>query len=262
MTEITNDDTGMDVPQEQVDEERERVTPLFVEVYGNLATIELDKLFDKALKGWGRAPKTFKSRVDRLVQLRLNSKGNTGPEAKKTSQQNKKVKDLGENRHYKGKLGGAVFGKLNKDEQRYWLERERYYFEEFEFNLSSDYSILSHLIFDEILMQRLQEMQFKNLNENYSRRISECHDRILGAQKTLGIQREQRKSGRKKEGSISDLSIDLEEKLILRDKELKEEDEKEKEFTKAKDNRKREYRGVVTENVIRDSDIEKLVEGL
>lgn len=253
-------------PQEVVDDYRAKL----VNDFKTTANFDGDpeavaaEIIEKALKGWGRAPKEFKDRIDRLVRLRANSKSLQ----KKPVDKNKikeRNKSLLEDRAYTGQFTDSLLSQLNPMEQQHYLEREKFYVEEFEFNMSSDLALLNNMLMEEIIIRRIQLEILKSGggDKEMSQRLSEAQKRHMEALKSLGITRDQRKHEKGKgEGSVAALSKDLDEKLALRKKELENEQAVEAKYLESQKQRDPVFRGIHTENSIRDADIDNLVQGM
>ena len=252
----------MEISETEISQARKKLISHFLEVLESedQATVKTEEIILKALEGWDQAPKTFKARINKLAKFgpdspKGDSKSRTQAEEKKLHQ---KVDELYNKRKYKGNLD-ILFTAYNLVERKYFLEREIYYYTEFEFNQSSDFAVLFSLLADEVRLYRLHTLQAQEPEENYSKQITDAHQRILTGQKALGITKDQRDSlNKKSEGSVSELSIDLDKKLKLREKEKDKEIEKENYFDDLKENREKEYNGIKTITSITDADLKLL----
>jgi hypothetical protein len=232
---------------------------------------EADIMIRKALAGWVRAPEKFEDRIKRLVMLKFVQL-EPRPDRKELFLKKKLAQKshlLSENRGYKGGFSDPILSKFNPKEKLYYLERERYYIEEFDFNYSSDFSLLKNMIVEEIIIARTQEDLLNTRSghdvqrKNLSQALNDAQRRHLEALKALGITRDQRSHQLgKNEGNVADLAKNLDEKLALRKQNKIKEKDKESVYESRKKERKEEYKGISTENVIRDSDIENLVKGV
>lgn len=252
------------VPKEVFDTEKENLIKNLSKdpEFGEKAVLWADDMLAKATRGWYRAPATFEERINRLYQLKLNSSAIKVKRQFERSANYSNTAQLMQDRDYNGKLTDSIFKKLDDKEKEYWLEREKYYFDEFDFNKSSDFSILVGLIADEILMQRLKIRQLvSNTKEDLSKQLSECQSRMINSQKILGITKVQRNlEGSRKEGSVAELSLSLDEKLKTREKEKNKERDLINELKEKKSQRDIEYRGIRAINAIRESDVQRLTE--
>jgi len=257
---------NLQVPSEILDKARKELIEIYKEhpKFNENPEAKAEETLQKALAGWPRAPKSFQERINRLAGLQANpraAKDNAAKAAKdKLLDENKK---LMETRGYRGKLTNSIFNQLNDEEKNLWLERERYYFNEFEFNTSSDYATLLMLLFDEILMQRMAADKLANPALQMDRGLTDCHKRILDSHKALGIQKTQRDSVEgDDEGSLAAIAASLDKKKVLRAKRKEAERKEEEEFLELRKDRDNKYRDIKTGNIIRDGDVQKLIEGL
>lgn len=133
-------------------------------------------------------PKTPEGKARALQNLR--------PAASKTDKQLKLTKHAG----YLKEL-------LNDGEREFYEARKAKYIEDFELNESSDDSILTMCLMEEVIYRRLMLYQGENPSKSIDRPLKECQDRLLKALKALGMTREQRQ-GQKVTvtHSISDLA--------------------------------------------------------
>ena len=237
--------------------------------YKDKAKYMAEKVIQCALNGtnlegdrWNRAPKSFDNRIERLSKLGAHSV--RGPSKGKVAASEKKIwketKELKENRRYQGQIATPLLDSLDNKQRKFFLEREKYYYEEFEFNQSSDYVTLMGLIADELLYQKLYQDQLQTPNDKISKQLSESHARIVKAQEILGITRKQRESLNKKvEGSVSDLSLDLNRKLKEREKRKGIEKRQNEYFEAQKADRNEEFKGIKVGNRISNADLKKLI---
>jgi hypothetical protein len=261
----------LEVSQATLSKYRELLIEHFSEMpkYSNEPEKQAEIVIQSAISGnkldgteWRRAPKSFRDRIEKLAKLGANSaKG-----ASKTSvaAKQKKIwtetKKLINERKYKGSISQPILSNLTPEGKKYFLERENFYYDEFEFNQSSDYVTLMGLIADELLYQKLYEMQLKEPSDKLSKQLSETHNRLVKSQEILGITRKQRESENTKfEGSISDLSVEIDRKLEEREKAKKLEIQQENYLMQAREEREEEFMGIKTGNRISDADLKKLV---
>jgi len=111
-----------------------------------------------------------------------------------------------------------ILKKLKSPDRKFWLAREKFYRNEFDFNDSSDFALLMELLSDELEHKRIVEMRLTTDEPDdlvaLSRSATECFNRLEKAQRSLGITREQRKDELDDgEGDIAALSVNLDKKL-------------------------------------------------
>ncbi len=196
---------------------------------GTPAEIELkiEKTIDKALWGWPNASKEFSVRIVQL--LGPNSKAVKRRLMKKLKYKNdKKIKDPELSKFDEYLIKNNVH--LSDEEKTYMAERYYTYKEDFEFNQSSDRALLDTIVVDEIIMKRLEVNRLSRISldddlEKLTKDISERYRRNLDA---LGVSRKQRvEYDQNIEGNVSQLSINVEEKLV-KIKEVSDEKKKKK----------------------------------
>lgn len=110
------------------------------------------------------------------------------------------------------------------EERKFWQEREQYYTSEFEFNNSADWSMLQQLLLEELVQRRLTILMLRSPDDqSAAERMKDSYDRLLKAQKALGISREQRESmGHETDGNIGQLVLLYEKKKkIIEEQERK-----------------------------------------
>jgi hypothetical protein len=110
-----------------------------------------------------------------------------------------------------------ILKKLKSPDRRFWMARERYYRQEFDFNESSDFALLMELLSDELEHKRIIDMRLACDDPDsmaaLSRSATECFNRMEKALKALGITREQRKDELDTgDGDIASLSMSLDQK--------------------------------------------------
>jgi hypothetical protein len=124
---------------------------------------------------------------------------------------------------------------LRAPDKRFWKQREDYYRREFDFNSSSDFSLLIEVISNEIKIHKIHEMEFAELEKTIdpeddesgpdpqkllalSKMTAEAHKQLQDSLKALGVTRDQRKEELESgEGDIASLSLSLDKKERARE---------------------------------------------
>jgi hypothetical protein len=188
----------------------------------NGKTIEekIEEVMEACKKGWDCAPKNFIKRVEwktkwncTAVQQRFDYKENYSNA--KQIQLQKDLKTATKNKNlYPGGSGTDMRKMLTiPEEKKFWIEREEYYRDEFDFNNSSDYPLLLQLLLEELTQWRLARRRIINPDDEVEFLITQSYKRLIDAQKALGITREQREGSNKEtEGNIAQLAKLYEEK--------------------------------------------------
>jgi hypothetical protein len=199
---------------------------------------QITNVVEKAKLGWTCAPKTFLGRVSVVSKW---STGSIKTHKKYTPSyyNEKQLKLQDEIRHpkktnYPGLSAKDLRKLLPAEEQKFWLERESFYIEEFEFNNSSDWALLQQVITEELSQRRLTQTILSNPNANNDNKVDASNKRMIAALKALGITREQREAANNEtEGNIAQLSKKYEEKMKYIDK-LEEKQRLEEELMQSK----------------------------
>lgn len=244
---------------DEVEIQRERI----LEFYTNLPKFTGDpiaktnEVLESCKKGWRNSPLTFEGRVSFKIN-NIKRVKNWGHKRKKEKaeeiareniitdamelqkDQNSDKEKSSLDKYIDTQLGrSAILGSLSEKDRRFFEQRERYYRTEFEFNNSSDFSMLLEVIADELKIQKIHEMEFEELKEDnprqdrllgFSRMVTDAHQRLERSLRGLGVTRDQRKDElNKAEGDIAQLVLAYEKKkqaIELIEKEYKtEEDE-------------------------------------
>lgn len=246
-------------PIEELEAERERI----LEFYTNLPKFTGDpiaktnEVLESCKVGWRNAPHSFKTRVDfkiknvgRMQNWGANRKKEKAEEVQRENIINEAI-DIQEKQNEPEKkktkldeyidtqLGrAAIVSSLSEKDRKFFEQRERYYRSEFEFNNSSDFSLLIEVIADELKIQKIHEMEFEELKQDIpshgklmglSKMVTEAHQRLERSLRGLGVTRDQRKDELDKaEGDITQLVIQYEKKkqaIDLLEKEQKQEED-------------------------------------
>lgn len=212
-----------------------------VEVY-------VDRIIDFCKAGWAYAPKTFLGRI--TTKTGWSSTGDLKPRAAnlnseviqietpdgltkefKVAKENKvqeEIIKLERSKSYPGLSLEELEAFLpDLSERKFWLEREKYYMEEFDFNFSSDYALLQQLLMEELTQRRIIKSRTSNPNDTRGENsANDVYKRMIDAQKALGITRSQREGAMSQsEGNIAQLSVIYNKKKKFLDKIKKEREE-------------------------------------
>lgn len=125
---------------------------------------------------------------------------------------------------------------IGDDERALYAKKKQEYEEDFEFNNSSDQSILSQILMVEIELFRLRKRQLEYYqNSDKDKKLTDPSDKILkktgelqGLIKTLGADRKLRRGGKDDKGSdVASLSADFEKRKAVAQRRRQEEQEEE-----------------------------------
>jgi len=187
---------------------------------------KINEVIEKAKKGWKCAANAFVPRVELLTKW--NSAGIKNLFGKndnyKVAQQAKTAEKV---REATKKMGGTtdkfeLARLLTGEEKKIFLERHQVYMEEFEINESSDWSLLMQILLEEIRQYRLARQSILHPEDDIELSLNESYKRMIAAQKSLGVTREQRESANKEsEGNIAQLVKQYEEKKAFIEKRKK-----------------------------------------
>lgn len=212
---------------------------------------DVEKILQDCIKGWPKAPKSFAKRVqkraklygtdgegiDNLIQNKAGRpKGRKSPSKPRANPTLSRMKARMEafSKSYE-----SFTKQLNEAQRAYFVDRLEFYIGEFDFNMSSDLSLLMQLIMDELHISELQVAMVtaEKTSEKISitKAINVLTENVIGLQKILGVTREQRQKGMSgKEGSIAQISMSYEEKLTAIEKIARKEEEQERLLLQAK----------------------------
>lgn len=164
--------------------------------------------------GWERAPKSFEKRIS------YKSGWNNPIRFKKSS----KIitKEEGEDHNSYSMMDFKSI--LSDDEKEFYTQRLKQYFDDFEFNDSSDKPLVERLIIEEVVYRRLMILQLRqtsgkkirelDANADIATQLSDSHKRMSELQKQLGISRMQRADEiNKGANSVAEMAMMLDEKL-------------------------------------------------
>lgn len=111
-------------------------------------------------------------------------------------------------------FGGEFLELFDPAELNFYNRRKSMYLREFEFNSSSDLSLLEAVLSDEILLRRLTNAQLQGKKDFVDRNIDEIQKRLRETQKSLGVTRAQRVADdTNQKGNVAQLSESLDKKL-------------------------------------------------
>jgi hypothetical protein len=202
---------------------------------------QINNIIEECKNGWVCCPKTFIKRVEWKTKwnssaLRTRLDYQDSYYNAKQIQLQKDLKKTEDSGLYPGVSAISLRKKLNPEERKFWQEREAYYRKEFEFNDSSDWSLLMQVLLEELTQKRLVERRLADPYDDIEFPLSESYKRLLNAQRALGITRDQRENAANEtEGNIAQLSVIFEEKEKLIGK-IRERDRIEEEAMMAKKN--------------------------
>lgn len=185
---------------------------------GITATQQIANVIEECKKGWPCASKTFIKRVEWKTKWNTASLA-TRFDSEDTYFNAKQVqlqKDLksADKDLFPGVSASDLRKTLQPEERKFWQEREAFYKKEFEFNLSSDWSLLLQVLLEELTQYRLVRRRMIDPFDDIEFPLSESYKRLINAQKALGITREQREnSANETEGNIAQASVLYEEKI-------------------------------------------------
>lgn len=188
---------------------------------------KIDEVIEKAKVGWSCASKNFIKRVELLTKW--NSAAIKQVFGAQNNYHNaaqvriaEEIKEAEEDLT-PGLDAESLRGMLTGKEKKVWVQREKKYRTEFEFNDSSDWPLLLQVLTEEIHQLRLVERRLKHNEADLDIELNESYKRMNAALKALGLTREQRESATKEtDGNIAQLVKQFEEKerFIEKRKEL------------------------------------------
>lgn len=129
-----------------------------------------------------------------------------------------------------------ILESLDPSERRFWKERKVKYENEFNFNESSDRSLLFQLITEELIQQRLMIKKLTDPEAATDSEMTNSMARLQKCMESLGITRKQRQAAKEDtiEGSISKLAGELDKKIKTISAKEKKDEEEEIAYTKLK----------------------------
>lgn len=208
--------------EDEISFHKQRITPVIkARSKKDDVSNEVDSVIEDCINGWPNAPKSFANRITRRAKL-YGIDGENTNNLKKPANKKKDIDGFLSRRSKKLEKFMALYDpfvkKLTKVQQDHFFERLSFYLNEFDFNLSSDLTLLLQLIVSEI---SVSDKQVKMLKEKdikvqaaMSKFIMSINEEMLNLQKVLGITREQRQKGMgHAEGSISALAASVDEKI-------------------------------------------------
>lgn len=202
----------------------------------------VNRCIDKSLKGWNRAPikdspeQTFVYRLRFLTKYDKDEKIWTNKEKEtlfvehltenekfQASQKKKFVETKKETSVYiptdpsiiEDTFEGRFLEIYDPEELAFYNRRKKIYTSEFEFNSSSDLSLLEAVLSDELLLRRLSNEQIKGKKDYVDKNIDDIQKRLRENQKSLGVTRAQRVAeDSNQKGNVAQLSESLDKKLL------------------------------------------------
>ena len=226
------DKAVIDVSQEEIGAIRDWLYNYYHEIgYKENIQDKVNEILEAASKGWEHAPRSFFVRVktkigqfqiSRFEKMKeevhkLRNEGYEDEEIAQIIKRRKTKKDVPSLNIEKPVFGSSFFDYLHDDEKLYWIQREKDYRREFDFNESSDKILLEQLLFTETMLFRIRKTlltgegkeEIKNLKESS---LLEEHKKISEKLGLLRIQRIQNDINI--EGNVGEITLALEEKLL------------------------------------------------
>ena len=226
------DKAVIDVSQEEIGAIRDWLYNYYHEIgYKENIQDKVNEILEAASKGWEHAPRSFFVRVktkigqfqiSRFEKMKeeahkLRNEGYEDEEIAQIIKRRKTKKDVPSLNIEKPVFGSSFFDYLHDDEKLYWIQREKDYRREFDFNESSDKILLEQLLFNETMLFRIRKTlltgegkeEIKNLKESS---LLEEHKKISEKLGLLRIQRIQNDINI--EGNVGEITLALEEKLL------------------------------------------------
>ena len=188
---------------------------------------KVDDIIQSCIEGWPKAPKSFAARIQKRAKLYGTDGENLQSivPAKKgrPAGVSKVVNHTAEQRKSKRveaftKSYASFTERLNDVQKAYFADRLDFYLSEFDFNMSSDLSLLMQLIMNELHISELQIDMVKIEEARDKIKVANAIDtltnNVINVEKILGITREQRQKGMGgKEGSVAQVSMLYEDKI-------------------------------------------------
>lgn len=233
--------------QHEVDEAREAL----IQHFTHLPKFEGDPIekanhvIEACRIGWRNAPKTFFERVRTKAKFRHAGGANLRSYGQMTATKaagdlaiadtaNKYLPRLPPSEEIIDHLGREkILRTLKPHDKKFWRQREEYYRREFEFNSSSDFTLLIEVISNELKISKVHQMEFEELEKipvkddpttgpdpqrllAFSKMTAEAHKQLQDSLKALGVTRDQRKAELDtSDGDLASLSMSLDKKLKM-----------------------------------------------
>lgn len=227
----------IEVEQKELEDTRAELREFYLKRgYQGDIELKIEYVIRGCIEGWNRCPKTFQQRVDKKTQR--NTQAWTyieqhNADKRKVREEKLRMDDVSDevlkeegldkrpdSKYSETLLGGITLDDLFKaaalgeEERLFYLEREKAYRSEFDFNISSDEAILQQLITDEVIMRRVRYAMLKGKDITTEVAVDKLSNRIRENQIKLGITREQRERERSGTGgNIAEVSVRLESRL-------------------------------------------------
>lgn len=168
----------------------------------------IDKLLNKAFDGWRNAPDVFIDRIDFLLNSHRKFKVPTKELPSEepilrdpiTFVNDQIPKDVDERTK-------EILEGMSKSERRFWKERFKIYNDEFNFNLSSDQTLIYQLLTEELIQHRLMVKKITDPEADTDQEMTNSMKRLKDCMEALGITRKQRQAAKSddEDGSLSQI---------------------------------------------------------
>lgn len=234
--------------KEEVDEAREALIIHFTHLpkFDGDPLEKANQVIEACRLGWTNAPKTFFDRIRQKAKFRHSGGANLrswgemnaqrasrepGIEQSLEKVEPRQLPQWAPSEQIFDHLGREkILRALKAGDKKFWKQRERYYRNEFDFNSSSDFTLLIEVISNELKIAKVHQMEFEELEKTpvkgdpmsgpdpqrllaFSKMTSECHKQLGDSLKSLGVTREQRKDELDTgDGNIASLSLSLDKK--------------------------------------------------
>jgi hypothetical protein len=235
--------------QSEVDEARE----VLIQHFTHLPKFEGDpiakanEVIEACRVGWMNSPKTFYERIRQKAKFRHSGGANMMTWAEVNSVEASKdiaiaqqfdknsprpLPRLLPSEEIIDHLGREkILRALNNADKKFWKQRENYYRREFDFNSSSDFTLLIEVISNELKIAKIHQMEFEELEKKpvandpmsgpdaqkllaLSKMTIDAHKQLQESLKALGVTRDQRKEELDmSDGDLASLSMSLDKKL-------------------------------------------------
>lgn len=181
---------------------------------------KITSVIDKACWGWPNCPDNFEARIAKLkghnsniIRKSRQSKSEKD-KAKKIIKQKKAQKE--KEREQNIDMTFINHLNLSMQDKKFLKIRKMSYYNDFEFNSSSDEMILNKIILDELRLKNLEEKSFNHdeIDLKHEQKIDIISKRLKVNIDSLGISRKARiETDQNIEGNIAQLAFKLEKKL-------------------------------------------------
>lgn len=212
----------------------QEVTNILTEFYNSNPVIlknltveqKIKEVIEECKKGWICAPRDFEMRVrwkskckkigESLATKARLSSSTTYARAKEVQLRN----ELAESEKSLPPSEASLLREtLSEEERKFWIEREKVYKEEFEFNESSDRTLLNSVLIEELTHRRLIKRRMMDPYDDIEFALTENGKRLAAALNGLGVTRAQREKKQEElDGNIASISVLLDEKLAIIEK--------------------------------------------